>query len=290
MNSTERNAIVYKIYSRSHGTSTWTLKSTTTPGGISFNGYGLVSVYATNSSWDFRVEVIDDFATSAYEFTIATSTIFQHWDGSLGVGIGKYRENGMLDVKGSIYQNDGEAVFSLPADGTARLVTGSWDSYMKTGWYRGSGLTNAPTASAWYWVEVMAHDTGTWIVQTAHGYTGSDTTSMFVRKKLNGTWTAWRKFIPDINLPTLRQTGRLLCAGTNQATNGAFNWSPLFTQTFPQAFSAIPTVVAVCEVANDELMWAIVSNVSTTSFQFRLMRALSTIANPTYLNWQATVG
>lgn len=99
----QKNAIVYKIYTRAHGPGAWTLKKTVTPGGITFNSYDLVSTYAISSSFDVLVEVLDDFSTSSVQTTIATSVIFQHWDAALGVGIGKYRTNGMLDVQGDIY-------------------------------------------------------------------------------------------------------------------------------------------------------------------------------------------
>lgn len=101
---TQRNEIKYRVYSRPRGGSSWTLKNSTSPGGIAFNGIRTVGTYGVEDSHDVLVEVLDDFATSAAQLTIATATIFQHWDGKLGVGIGKYRQNGMLDVAGEIYQ------------------------------------------------------------------------------------------------------------------------------------------------------------------------------------------
>lgn len=106
----QKNALVYKISTRAYGATIWTLKSTTTPGGVVFNSYGLVSPYLIENSFDVLVEISDDFSTSAQQFTVATASIFQHWDGALGMGIGKYRQNGMLDVLGQIFQNNGVAV------------------------------------------------------------------------------------------------------------------------------------------------------------------------------------
>ena len=106
----EKNTLVYKISTRAYGTTIWTLKSTVTPGGVAFNSYALVSPYPIEQSFDVLVEVTDDFATSAQQLTVATASIFQHWDGALGIGIGKYRQNGMLDVLGQIFQNNGERV------------------------------------------------------------------------------------------------------------------------------------------------------------------------------------
>lgn len=107
----QKNELVYKIYTRAHGPGAWTLKTTSalSSGTITFNSYDLVSTYSIASSWDVRVEVLDDFNTSSVEGTVATATIFMHWDAALGVGIGKYRELGALDViggvDGGIYQD-----------------------------------------------------------------------------------------------------------------------------------------------------------------------------------------
>lgn len=108
--TTERNAINYKIYSRLRGDTTWVLKDTTTPGGIVFNDFEAIGTYSIEQAFEFRVEIYDDFSTTALQFTVATAAIFQHWDGKDGVGVGKYRQFGMLDVLGEIYHRDGLAV------------------------------------------------------------------------------------------------------------------------------------------------------------------------------------
>ena len=113
MNTTQRNAIVYKIYSKLRTDSTFTLKDTTTPGGITFNGFEAVGTYALTSAYDFRVEVLDDFATTAFQFSLGVATVFQHWNSNLGVGLGKYHTQGFLDVMGAIFQNDGKAVLDI---------------------------------------------------------------------------------------------------------------------------------------------------------------------------------
>lgn len=103
VSSTEKNALTYKISTRLHGTSTWTLKKTVSPGGVTFDSYDTVSTYDISNSYDVLVQVSDLLATSQIALTVSTSAVFMHWDGSDGVGIGKYRENGMLDVGGDVY-------------------------------------------------------------------------------------------------------------------------------------------------------------------------------------------
>lgn len=113
INSTERNTLTYKVYSRTRGSSVWDIINTTTPAGLTFNSYVLISPYSISTAYEVRVEVIDKFGTTAAEGTVATATIFMHWGD--GLGLGKYYEagRGTLDVIGQIYQNDGKAVLDI---------------------------------------------------------------------------------------------------------------------------------------------------------------------------------
>jgi len=145
INSTERNALVYKVWTRDRLTGgAWTLKSNVTPGGVTFNSYALINTYSVTQSWDVLVEILDDFGTSALQLIIATATIFMDWDGSTGIGIGKYRQQGALDAKyltdadgrGVIFANDIDVrrlatttldgVVNLATDAEAQAKSGSW--------------------------------------------------------------------------------------------------------------------------------------------------------------------
>lgn len=110
VNSTQRNAINYRISTRVKGTSTWTVKANTAPGGITFNSFATVGTYALTTAYEALVEVYDDFTTSAIIINVPVAEIFMHWDSSLGVGIGKYRENGKLDIAGDIFHRTGAVV------------------------------------------------------------------------------------------------------------------------------------------------------------------------------------
>ncbi len=115
VSSVQKNQLVYKIYTRPRGPGAWTLKKTSalSAGTVTFNSYDFVGTYTVASSFDVRVEILDDFNLSAVESTVPTSIIFMHWDAALGVGIGKYRENGALDVAGTIFHNNGLEVLDL---------------------------------------------------------------------------------------------------------------------------------------------------------------------------------
>lgn len=110
INSTERNTLTYKVYSRTRGSSVWDIINTTTPAGLTFNSYILISPYSISTAYEVRVEVIDKFDTTAAEGTVATAAIFMHWGD--GLGLGKYYESGRgtVDAIGQMYQNDGQAV------------------------------------------------------------------------------------------------------------------------------------------------------------------------------------
>lgn len=110
MNGTQRNILQYKVSSRARGESAWTLHTTAQPSGISYNNFYVITNRGIEDAWEVLVEVSDLFSTSTVQLTVPTAAIFQHWDGKEGMGVGKYRQNGMLDVLGSIYHRDGGLV------------------------------------------------------------------------------------------------------------------------------------------------------------------------------------
>jgi hypothetical protein len=99
----QKNLLVYKIYTRPRGGSGWTLKTTVNPGGTAFNSYGLIGTYEVTAAAEVRVEVLDIFAISAIAGTLAVASVFMHWAGANGIGVGKYWEKGSIDSLGDIY-------------------------------------------------------------------------------------------------------------------------------------------------------------------------------------------
>ena len=113
INSTQRNALGYRISTRLRGTTSWTLKSNITTAGITFNSNVVIGTYLASSAYDVLVEVFDDFSTSAVIIVVPVSTVFMHWDGNEGLGVGKYRERGRMDVNGDIWMQRGVDDFHL---------------------------------------------------------------------------------------------------------------------------------------------------------------------------------
>jgi hypothetical protein len=125
INTTQRNALVYKISSRIRGTTTWTLNKTVTAPSLTFNSFDVVSTFPLTSAYDFLVEVSDDFNKTSVQGSISTASVLMHWgDQGEGVGIGKFwiAGRGSLDVLGQIYQNDGKAVIDTADVATASVA------------------------------------------------------------------------------------------------------------------------------------------------------------------------
>lgn len=109
MNTTERNSMGYRVSTRMYGGTTWVLKDSGTLPGVSFNGFRTTGTFSLTQAYEVLVEVFDEFATSTMTVSVTVAAIFMHWDGSIGVGIGKFRENGRVDVAGDIYLKEDTA-------------------------------------------------------------------------------------------------------------------------------------------------------------------------------------
>ncbi|MEJ9221463.1 pyocin knob domain-containing protein [Paenibacillus glucanolyticus] len=77
--------------------------------------------------------------------------------------------------------------------GDAIQISGTnLNSELKTGFYMGSNMTNAPTTDWWY-VKVIRQNAN-YVLQNAYSV-NITTPSHMQRKKINGTWTAWNNMI-----------------------------------------------------------------------------------------------
>jgi hypothetical protein len=101
-----KNQLIYKVYSKARGTSTWTLKEsgTLSVGTTSLNTSHVESTYEQTTSYDFKFEVIDLFNTASLQQIVSTSAVPMSLS-ETGVGIGKMHENGALDIEGDVYIN-----------------------------------------------------------------------------------------------------------------------------------------------------------------------------------------
>ncbi|UKB81225.1 pyocin knob domain-containing protein [Chryseobacterium sp. MEBOG07] len=83
--------------------------------------------------------------------------------------------------------------FLSTPNGTSVIISGSnLNNYLKTGFYRGSGLTNAPfNNTGWWYVTVETHD-GTWVTQKATSFGSGNTSNIsYQRTMAGGNWSDW---------------------------------------------------------------------------------------------------
>lgn len=121
--------------------------------------------------------------------------LWKEWDGTAWIsktGSGGGGGGAFGDLTGTILDSQ------LPArlQATAKVLSGvSVNTALETGWYRGTGLTDAP-GTGWYWYEVIRHS-ATYVIQFAHGFPGDYTT--YRRHLNNGVWGAWAKYVDTGN-------------------------------------------------------------------------------------------
>lgn len=172
---TQKNQLTFRVYTREKGTTTWALKYTSSlgTGTTGYNSYVVVATYAIEKSWDVRVEVADKFAQAAIIGVVATAGIFMHW--GTGVGVGKFWEQGGVDVAGDIFQGgqvviDASDVATATAKGIVELAT---DAEAITGTDTTRALTPANLSAR------TATDSRTGVVElatNAETSTGTDAT------------------------------------------------------------------------------------------------------------------
>lgn len=112
INTTERNSMTVRIYTRAFGGTSWTLRNTVTPttttsgGRIRAGAQNIVvgggALYLPGNSYEVRVEIADKFNTLISDSIIPTAYVTVDLNGS-SVGIGKMHQRGALDVGGAAY-------------------------------------------------------------------------------------------------------------------------------------------------------------------------------------------
>lgn len=108
ISGTQKNTLKIEVFTRARGATSWgTAKNTINHTAITYNTNFLVGgggAYPLDDSFEVLVRLSDKFNQVNSQLVVATSTIFMHWS-KTGVGIGKYHENGKLDVAGDIYSS-----------------------------------------------------------------------------------------------------------------------------------------------------------------------------------------
>jgi len=111
----QKNLLEWRVRTKLVGGSYTTIQDWTATG-VSGNTwttkYVAAGPYLSSAEYVVEVSIRDVFGKNGYntaqtivtrEITVPSESVFMDWDGTSGVGLGKYRQNGMLDVNGDVY-------------------------------------------------------------------------------------------------------------------------------------------------------------------------------------------
>lgn len=150
---------------------------------------------------------------------------------------------------------------------------GDANTFVTNGWYRGSGVTNAPTAD-WYYFEVIA--ASPWIYQKAIRL---HTDESWHRWKRNEVWTAWARsydsagsisWFANDAINAHKGIPFAMAAGLVASVSGSF-----VTVTFPSGRFSVPPIVTaqMHSGAGGAIGQSVmVTNVTKTGFITRIAR------------------
>lgn len=146
------------------------------------------------------------------------------------VGIGTTNPGVKLEVSGQAFVDKFQYNQGIQISGA------DLNGVTTAGFYAGSGMTNAPDSTGWYWVTVERHSDSGWVHQVATSYGAGNTENlMYSRVKMSGsTWTAWKKISYSTDTPTatsvydLLPNARVDYNWVGQVVNGS--WVDIFTR------------------------------------------------------------
>jgi len=128
-----RNNVDITLRSKARGTTTWATKDTLAAG-TSGNHSDVITVgtYAVISSFDFRLDLVDQFNTTLSLAVLSTGLVTMSW-GKEGVGIGKVWEEGTLDVGGRLISRGRQQVKN-PSGTELEALTEYFVQGVRKGW------------------------------------------------------------------------------------------------------------------------------------------------------------
>lgn len=198
------NQMTVTFKTRPMGGDTWTTNNGsasgvwTTQSELIASPANLAGTFSGTQSWEVMMTVSDLFTTASYSYPVSTDTVLESKTKD-GIGIGKIREHGALDVAGEIYANNKPIQHHKLTnnDGTAiKLPDGTdLDTVTECGFYNGYNLLHAPTgtgANGWKYIRVSKHgDSPGFVVQEAIDFGG--VISAF-RVQYARTWKDWQYY------------------------------------------------------------------------------------------------
>ena len=196
VNGTQKNTTKLTFKTRKVGTDTYTTDSTNEWQNISeLNGsdVNLNGKYPADTSWEVLGRVEDKFSYTEFAITVSTDKVVMSYERD-GVGIGKYREMGALDVNGLIYSDRKQIQHHKLTEPNGAAIdnkVANLNDYRTTGFYSILGnYKNHPAQGEGGFLEV---------VESISGYHQTLTTvsgRMFKRTVTNNSNGSWIEYTP----------------------------------------------------------------------------------------------
>lgn len=196
VNGTQKNTTKLTFKTRKVGTDTYTTDSTNEWQNISeLNGSdaNLNGKYPADTSWEVLGRVEDKFSYTEFVITVSTDKVVMSYERD-GVGIGKYREMGVLDVNGLIYSDRKQIQHHKLTEPNGAAIdnkVANLNDYRTTGFYSILGnYKNHPAQGEGAYLEV---------VESVSGYHQTLTTvsgRMFKRTVTNNSNGSWIEYTP----------------------------------------------------------------------------------------------
>lgn len=194
------NQMTVTFKTRPMGGDTWTTNNGsasgvwTTQSELIASPANLAGTFSGTQSWEVMMTVSDLFTTASYSYPVSTDTVLESKTKD-GIGIGKIREHGALDVAGEIYANNKPIQHHQLTrnDGTAIMLTDGSDlnDITSPGCYNGSNLLHAP-ANGWNYIRVTKHTNNNgYVLQEAIAFYGNVSA---YRVQTNKTWGSWQYY------------------------------------------------------------------------------------------------
>jgi hypothetical protein len=196
VNGTQKNTTKLTFKTRKVGTDTYTTDSTNEWQNISeLNGSdaNLNGKYPADTSWEVLGRVEDKFSYTEFVITVSTDKVVMSYERD-GVGIGKYREMGALDVNGLIYSNRKQIQhhkLTEPDGAAIDNKVANLNDYKTTGFYSIAGnYKNHPAIGEGGFLEVVEGGFGS--LQTLTTVSGR----MFKRTVTSNSAGTWIEYTP----------------------------------------------------------------------------------------------
>lgn len=233
------NKMTITFKTRSMGSDTWTTNNGsasgvwTTQSELTASAANLAGTFAGTQSWEVMMIVEDLFTTASYSYPVSTDKVLVSKTKD-GIGIGKIREHGALDVAGEIYANNKPIQHhQLTANnGTAIMLPDGTDLNTVTacGVYNCGSFLHAPSgsgANGWMYIRVTKHTNNNgWVLQEAIDFNG--VVSAF-RVQKSRTWGDWQYYAVQNKV----------------AQFTAVNQTKVYSTTVPMPWSAKATLTRI---------------------------------------------